>query len=104
PCEHALSHYTVEVPCGTVKDLSNSRGWKQETGKDPTSGLQGFKIDDIEGFGKKGGDSFIVRFTHCQPANGCDELGDCWQPRVAYKASTCVNYETLNVVCESPVL
>src|SRR5690606_30514213 len=46
-CTPALSHYTVAIPCGEIKDLSNSQDWKQEFGTDPKTGLSGFKIDNI---------------------------------------------------------
>lgn len=97
PCAHALSHYTVEVPCGEISELWNSEGWAQEIGTDPTSGLTGFKIDDISDFGEKGPSAFTVRFVHCSTEEQCGN--DCWQPRVAYKAATCVNFETLAVNC-----
>src|SRR5690349_24021398 len=51
-CDHALSHYTVAIPCGDVKNLTNTKGWKQVYGYDPTTNLKGFKIDDIPNFGE----------------------------------------------------
>jgi len=97
-CAHALSHFSVEVPCGNVSDLSNSMGWKIEYGLDPTSGIDGFKIDDIQGFGESQ-DSFEVTFTVC-PEDDCSSTDlACWSPRVAYKAATCVYYEELTVQC-----
>src|SRR5690606_24287791 len=29
-CRHDLSHWTLAVPCGTISNVSNSRGWKME--------------------------------------------------------------------------
>ncbi|HNV28886.1 MAG TPA: hypothetical protein PKJ83_07115 [Cyclobacteriaceae bacterium] len=49
-----LSHFTLAIPCGEVKNISNSENWKQVFGKDPTTGVYGLKIDDIKGFGEKG--------------------------------------------------
>ncbi len=98
-CAHALSHYTVEVPeCADITNVSNSQGWKQEIGKDPTSGLKGFKIDDIEGFGDDDDslESFTVTFTVCN-LSSCDV--SCWAPRVAYKASTCIYIEETEISC-----
>ena len=86
-CRYDLSHYTVEVPCGEIKNLSNSENWKQVFGKDPKTGLTGFKIDDIPGFGKSSKKSFTVTFTHCA-SEACLTQLDCWQPKVAYKAGT----------------
>lgn len=85
-----LSHFTVDVPCGTIENISNSRDWKQEIGKDPTTGLYGFKIDDISSFGKVAGDSFTVEFTFCSDA-GCTERPSV----VAYKFGQCVKYDSL---------
>ncbi len=98
-CAHALSHFTVAIPCGQVQDVRNSEGWKIEFGKDPTSGLTGFKIDDISDFGERGPTFFTVTFTLCSTDEECKPTLACWQPYVAYKAATCINYETLAVSC-----
>lgn len=89
-CRYDLSHYTVAIPCGTVQDISNSRQWKQEVGTDPTTGLTGFKIDDVPSFGKEEGDSFLVEFTVCG-----DEQCTTPPTEVAYKAGQCIKYETI---------
>lgn len=98
-CAHALSHYTVAVPCGEVTDVWNSEDWKQVIGTDPTTGLSGFKIDDISDFGESDIHSFTAGFTVCSTGASCNETLKCWQPTVAYKASTCVNYETVAIEC-----
>ena len=100
-CGHALSHYSVGVPCGRVKDISNSENWKQVIGTDPSTGLSGFKIDDIPGFGETSINSFTVKFTVCASNDECSNQFKCWQPLVAYKASTCVNFETVEAQCKS---
>ena len=100
-CGHALSHYSVAVPCGEVRDIWNSQNWKQVIGTDPATGLAGFKIDDIPGFGETSVSSFTVRFTVCSSNEECANDLKCWQPLVAYKASTCVNFETVEVQCKS---
>jgi hypothetical protein len=64
-----------------------------EFGKDPTSGVYGLKVDDIQGFGGHT-DSFTVRFTICGNS-ACENVLQGWDPMVAYKASTCVAYDTL---------
>lgn len=100
-CAHALSHFSVAVPCGIIQNLWNSENWAQVIGTDPTTGLKGFKIDNISGFGEGDQNFFTVKFNLCSTSETCkDQLG-CWQPHVAYKASTCVNYETLTVNCKS---
>lgn len=102
-CKAALSHYTVEVPCGEISNVSNSENWKQEVGMtDPTSGLYGFKIDDIKDFGEEGSpESFTVTFTVCPDEQECETDLSCWAPTVAYKAATCVYYDTLSWSCKN---
>lgn len=100
-CAHALSHYAVAIPCGEVSNVSNSENWAQVIGTDPTTGLSGFKIDDIGNFGDGERTSFTVKFTLCSSNEACAEQLKCWQPLVAYKASTCVNYETVEMTCKS---
>lgn len=97
-CDHALSHYSVAIPCGTVKDLQNSQNWKQVFGTDPKTQLTGFKIDDIPNFGETSLKSFTVSFTRCT-TDACAEELKCWQPIVAYKAATKVTYDTLQLTC-----
>ncbi|MDH5366239.1 MAG: T9SS type A sorting domain-containing protein [Cyclobacteriaceae bacterium] len=101
-CESALSHYTVAVPeCATITKVSNSENWKQEINLiDPTTDLQGFKIDNISNFGKpRGISSFIVAFTICSTDSICNASLNCWAPEVAYKTGTCVFYDSLNAQC-----
>lgn len=100
-CAHALSHYTVAVPCGKIENLWNSENWAQVTGTDPTTGLNGFKIDNIPDFGDGSLRNFTVKFTVCSDGEACTDVLSCWQPVVAYKASTCVNFETLQVTCKT---
>lgn len=89
-CRYDLSHFTVALPCGTVESLSNSRNWKQEIGKDPTTGLRGFKIDDIPNFGKTENNSFTVNVKVCSDSSCLEKISV-----VAYKAGQCVDYDTL---------
>jgi len=98
-CAHALSHYTVAVPCGNIQGIWNSEGWAQEIGTDPTTGLTGFKIDNTASFGDGSLRHFTVKFTLCSTGENCAGQLNCWQPQVAYKASTCVNFETVAVNC-----
>ncbi|MDH5249666.1 MAG: SprB repeat-containing protein [Cyclobacteriaceae bacterium] len=86
-----LSHYSIGIPCGEVKDFSNSENWKMVFGKDRTTGVYGLKVDDISGFGEGGADSFTVEFTWCSSNSCTKELGV-----VAYKAGLCVDYDTLS--------
>src|SRR5687767_13168286 len=64
-CKYALSHFTIAVPCGDVGGLWNSQNWKQSVGLDPTTGLQGIKIDDINEFGNQALREFTIKFTLC---------------------------------------
>jgi hypothetical protein len=85
-----LSHYSIGIPCGDIKNVWNSENWKQVVGKDPTTGVNGLKIDNISGFGGRGADSFFVKFTVCSNNSCSRELGV-----VAYKAGQCVDYDTI---------
>src|SRR5690606_37976647 len=100
-CRYALSHLTVELPCGDVSNIRNSEGWKMEfVNPDPTTGLSGLKIDDISGFGEKGGsETFTVSFTVCQEKETCGVDFACWEPVVAYKSGRCVDFDTLTQIC-----
>ncbi len=93
---HALSHYSVGVPCGTISNIEVSEDWVIENPTDdPTTGIQGFKIDDISGFGDNGEfGNFTVEYTVCSSAEDClQQLKDSIY--VAYKAATCVSYESI---------
>lgn len=91
-CRYDLSHWTLAVPCGKLKHYSNSERWKMEVGKDPTTGLYGLKVDDIDNFGGSPG-SFTVTFTVCSDDSHCKDKLEDWDPKVAYKAGQCVAYE-----------
>ena len=93
-CRYALSHFTVATACGTVSNASNSGGWPMELNTiDPTTGLQGFKVDEIKNFGEgKGAQSFTVTYTVCSNAS-CPEAASSCGPLVAYKAGSCVYYD-----------
>jgi hypothetical protein len=92
-CRYALSHFSVAVPCGSVSKVTNSRGWAVAIGTDPTTGISGFKIDDIKGFGEDGkAGTFKVTYTVCKD-NTCDASNQYCEPMVAYKAGQCVTYD-----------
>ena len=61
-CNAALSHLMVEIPCGNVAEVTNSRDWAVEMSvTDPSTGLSGFKIDNIRDFGEESRkDSFQI--------------------------------------------
>lgn len=105
-CDHALSHYTVAIPCGDITAVSNSENWKQEFGYDPKTQLTGFKIDDIPNFGERSCNvkSFFVSFTLCADSDRCQDTLRCWQPIVAYKAGRDVYYDTLGNNCPSSLV
>jgi len=101
-CRHALSHYTIALPCGTITDVYNSEGWKVEIGKDPTTGLNGLKIDDISGFGEANQPgSFTVTFSISNDDPSCTETLNSWEANVAYKAGQCITSKTI-VMGEEP--
>lgn len=86
-----LSHYSIGIPCGKISDASNSENWKMVFGKDRKTGVYGLKVDDINGFGEKGEDSFTINFTLCTDGSCENDLGV-----VAYKFGKCVAYDTLS--------
>jgi hypothetical protein len=86
----ALSHYSMAIPCGEIKDASNSKNYPMVFGKDRTTGVYGLKVDNVNGFGDRGQDSFTVTFTWCS-SSSCDKTIGV----VAYKAGQCVDYDTL---------
>jgi hypothetical protein len=88
---YGLSHYSIGIPCGEVRNVWNSKNWSSVIGKDPKTGVYGLKIDNISGFGERGADSFTVKFTWCSDNSCSKKLGV-----VAYKAGQCVDYDTLN--------
>ncbi|HEX6223070.1 MAG TPA: hypothetical protein VFZ52_01585 [Chryseolinea sp.] len=88
---YGLSHYSLAIPCGEVKNLWNSEGWKMVLGKDRTTGVYGLKVDDINGFGDGRAESFTIKFTWCSSGSCIKDLGV-----VAYKYGQCVSYDTLN--------
>lgn len=89
-CAHALSHVVIGLADDEVIDASNTAGWKMELNMlDPTTGLYGFKVDDIENFGDNGSEQFSVTFTICD--NRQNEFP------IAYKAGQCVFRDTVTV-------
>jgi hypothetical protein len=95
-CLHDLSHWVIAIPCGSVSNYTNSLGFKMEFGTDPTTGLYGLKVDDVNNFGDKAA-SFTVSFTVCAERSSCLDKLRNWSPVVAYKAGRCIAYDTLNV-------
>ena len=84
--EHELSHMVVGIEDGWLDKVTNSRNWKVEKNStDPKSGVYGFKIDDISGFGQSGYDEFKIYFTICFDQNIPDEFNF----EIVFKAATC---------------
>ena len=84
-CSFDLSHLTVEVKEGSVKSVYNTKGWKVEANStDPTTGIYGFKVDDISNFGNST-DQFNLVYTICF------DDGDYQRDfTIAYKSAQCV--------------
>ncbi|WP_276372061.1 T9SS type A sorting domain-containing protein [Chryseolinea sp. H1M3-3] len=85
---YGLSHYSIAIPCGEIKNATNSENWKMVFGKDRTTGVYGLKVDDISGFNP--GESFTIKFTWCSSGTCTKELGI-----VAAKFGQCVDIDTL---------
>jgi hypothetical protein len=92
-CRYDLSHFVIAIPCGEISNYSDSGNWPLVVGKDPTTGLVGLKVDNVNNFGKAIG-SFTLQFTVCY-SNDCGNLLKNWNPVVAYKAGLCIGYDTL---------
>jgi hypothetical protein len=99
---HGLSHFNVELSCGEITRLENSNNWPVETyGTDPTTGIKGFKIDDIQNFGEDGKiDTFYVSYSICSESSECLDSYQS-QIRLAYKAGNCVFYDSIDQVAET---
>lgn len=100
-CDHELSHWDIAIPCGYVKNYSNSDGWQMEKGEDPTTGLYGLKVDNVQHFGNTA-DHFTVRFTLCFDDGTCEQELQDWKPVIAYKAGQCITYDTLELESDIP--
>ncbi len=96
-CGAALSHYTIEVPCGTVAEATNSEGWSMELNStDPTTNIYGLKVDDIANFGEDGASgSFTVKYSVYFDDEECLNELKYKNFTVAYKAATCVFTDSL---------
>ena len=94
--------FMVAIPCGSVSNITNSGDWVVETHViDSITGLTGFKIDNIQGFGEsQQPESFTVSFTICSDESDCQGTLNCWQPVVAYKSGECIAFDTLQVSCD----
>jgi hypothetical protein len=88
-----LSHANFDFGCGTYSEGQNSEGWPMVfNSKDPTTGLGGVKVDDIQNFGKDSNlQEFQVKFRFC-PDQDCDFSAI----DIAYKAGQCFYEESIN--------
>ncbi len=94
-CRYDLSHFVIAIPCGEISGYSDTAGCPLVVGKDPTTGLTGLKVDNVNNFGKER-DSFTLTFTVCGSGD-CVKLLENWNPVVAYKAGQCIAYDTLSL-------
>jgi hypothetical protein len=96
-CSHALSHFIIEIPCGTITSAWNSGGWPMQLNStDPKSGIYGLKIDDIKNFGEGNNTQFTVVYTLCSDNSECFIKASNDSFKVVYKAATCTFIDTLN--------
>jgi hypothetical protein len=92
-CRFGLSHVVFSVPCGTITSVSNTRNYAIAYGMDPTTKINGFKVDNVSNFGEaKNGveESFIVTYTVCASSSGCS-VPSC-PPMFGFKAGQCIYY------------
>ncbi len=99
-CSAALSHFTVEIPCGTVTEASNSGNWPMEINStDATTGIYGLKVDDIKNFGEDGqASSFTLQYTIAYDNEECLNKLKSEPFKVAYKAAKCIAIDTLQLI------
>ncbi len=98
-CEHDLSHLVVGLDGGYISHLSNSWNFKQEINStDPKSGVYGFKIDDISGFGNNGSERLIISYDVCFTDTDLPDVIP-----VIYKASTCEYIQDLEIADHSVI-
>lgn len=93
-CRYDLSHVVVAIPCGTISGYSDSGNWPLVIGTDPTTGLTGLKVDNVDSFGKMAG-NFTLKFSVCFTDYECAQQLSNWNPVVAYKAGQCIAYDTI---------
>ena len=89
-CKKDLSNVTIGIPCGSISHLENSHDFPMFVNEspDPNSGLTGVKVDDIEGLGEY--DALAISFKVCPEE--CELDFPCL-PIIAYKYSTCIEFE-----------
>jgi len=103
-CIHTLSHLVVEIPCGIPDEITISENWTIEKYlTDPTTGLTGFKVDQINTFGSKEvPDTFYISYRVCSPDPLClSELKSGFT--IAYKAGNCVFTEEISNTTTSSI-
>jgi len=98
-CGKALSHYTIEIPCGTIAEASNSEQWPMQLNStDPTTNIYGLKVDDIKEFGEDGQPgSFTIKYTVCSDDEDCRKALMHQAFTVAYKAGTCIFTDSITL-------
>jgi hypothetical protein len=94
-CKYDLSHFVIAVPeCAEISGYSDDANWPLVLGKDPTTGLTGLKVDNVNNFGSQPR-SFNLTFKLCWSSECSDQIKN-WNPVVAYKAGQCIAYDTLH--------
>jgi len=92
--DHELSHLVIGIDEGQLQDATITRNWPVETNmRDPKSGVYGFKVDNIDGFGQSGTDSFEINFTVCYGST----IPETFSFPIVYKAATCQDFDTLTI-------
>ncbi|HCW06203.1 MAG TPA: hypothetical protein DGG95_02435, partial [Cytophagales bacterium] len=92
---YGLSHTVISIPCGQLSGYSDSGNYPLVVGTDPTTGVTGLKVDNVNNFGDQPA-SITVEFTLCYSTD-CATVLQNWNPVVSYKAGLCIAYDTISV-------
>lgn len=89
-----LSHAVISTTCGEINGIYTDNGIF-ETGEDPSTGLQGLKVDEIKKFGEGNMEERLnFEFDLCN--TDCNNSGSVTFV-IGYKFGQCIDYDTVTV-------
>lgn len=97
-CKHDLSHLFIGLENAYVSNIYNSGKFSVEANfKDPKSGMEGFKVDNINGFGNDQDSELIISYEVCFSGQGSEDYLPDEIP-VLFKAGTCTYIEEITLL------